>query len=102
MLTGRYLHGIPEDSRAARKDSKFLHVADVESKLDQIKALNSIAEKRGQSLAEMALAWDLRQPAVASVIIGASRVSQLDDNVKALNNLNFSEEEEQAIDQILA
>lgn len=102
MLTGRYLNGIPEDSRAARKDSKFLHVADVESKLDKIKALNVIAEKRGQSLAEMALAWDLREPAVASVIIGASKVSQLDDNVKALSNLTFSAEEEKAIDQALA
>lgn len=102
MLTGRYLHGIPEDSRAARKDSKFLHVADVESKLDKIKALNAIAEKRGQTLAEMALAWDLRQPAVASVIIGASKVSQLDDNVKALNKLTFTAEEERAIDHVLA
>ncbi|MFD1393764.1 aldo/keto reductase [Lacticaseibacillus jixianensis] len=102
MLTGRYLNGIPADSRAARKDSPFLHVADVENKLSQIKALNAIAEKRGQTLAEMALAWDLRQPVVASVIIGASKVSQLDDNVKALANLNFSEEEEQAIADALA
>lgn len=102
MLTGRYLNGIPADSRAARKDSPFLHEADVESKLTQIKALNAIAEKRGQTLAEMALAWDLRQPVVASVIIGASKVSQLDDNVKALGNLSFTPEEEQAIDQVFA
>ncbi|MCI1894566.1 MAG: aldo/keto reductase [Lactobacillus sp.] len=102
MLTGRYLNGIPADSRAARKDSPFLNVEKVEAQLAQIKALNAIAEKRGQTLAEMALAWDLRQPVVASVIIGASRVSQLDDNVKALDHLTFTAEEEAAIDQVLA
>lgn len=102
MLTGRYLNGIPADSRAARKDSPFLNVEKVEAQLAQIKALNGIAEKRGQTLAEMALAWDLRQPVVASVIIGASRVSQLDDNVKALDNLTFTADEEAAIDQVLA
>lgn len=102
MLTGRYLNGIPADSRAARKDSPFLNVEKVEAQLAQIKALNAIAEKRGQTLAEMALAWDLRQPVVASVIIGASRISQLDDNVKALDHLTFTAEEEAAIDQVLA
>lgn len=101
LLTGRYLNGIPEDSRANRKDSPFLSADDVARKLDQIKALNAIAESRGQTLADMALAWDLRQPAVASVIIGASHVSQIEDNVNALAKLEFSGDELAAIDQIL-
>ncbi len=101
LLTNRYLHGIPEDSRAHRSDSPFLTEDKVEDTLAKVKKLNAVAEKRGQTLAEMSLAWNLQNPAVASVLIGASRVSQLEDNVKALDNLEFSKEELQEIDNIL-
>lgn len=101
LLTNRYLHGIPEDSRAHRSDSPFLTEDKVEDTLAKVKKLNTVAEKRGQTLAEMSLAWNLQNPAVASVLIGASRVSQLEDNVKALDNLEFSKEELQEIDNIL-
>lgn len=100
LLTDRYLNGIPEDSRANRKDSPFLSVEDVDRRLAQIKQLNDIAQSRGQSLAEMSLSWDLRNEVVASVIIGASRVSQIEDNLKALDHLDFSADELAAIDQI--
>lgn len=102
LLTGRYLNGIPEDSRAKRSDSPFLHVDDVNRRIKQIRALNTIAQQRGQSLADMSLAWDLRASAVASVIIGVSRVSQLEDNVNALAHLDFTSEELAAIDAVLA
>lgn len=101
LLTNRYLHGIPEDSRAHRSDSPFLTEDKVEDTLAKVKKLNTVAEKRGQTLAEMSLAWNLQNPAVVSVLIGASRVSQLEDNVKALDNLEFSKEELQEIDNIL-
>lgn len=100
LLTDRYLNGIPEDSRANRQDSPFLSVEDVDQRLAQIKQLNQIAESRGQSLAEMSLAWDLRNEVVASVIIGASRVSQLEDNLQVLDHLDFSDSELAQIDQI--
>lgn len=102
LLTNRYLHGIPEDSRAHRSDSPFLTEDNVQSTIAVVKQLNDIAEKRGQTLAEMALAWNLRQPIVTSVLIGASRVSQLEDNLKALDHLDFSKEELTQIDAILA
>ncbi|WP_054723018.1 aldo/keto reductase [Lacticaseibacillus nasuensis] len=102
LLTGRYLNGIPADSRAARSDSPFLNAAAVEKQLPKIKALNAIAQNRNQTLAEMALAWNLRQPVVASVLIGASRISQIDDNIKALKHLDFTADELAAIDQVLA
>lgn len=101
LLTDRYLHGIPADSRAARSDSPFLHPDNVASTIDTVRALNLIAQNRHQSLAAMALAWNLRQPAVASVLIGASRVSQLEANLAALDHLDFSEAELAAIDQAL-
>lgn len=101
LLTSRYLDGIPEDSRAHRSDSPFLTEEKVEDTLATVRALNAIAEKRGQTLAEMALAWNLHEPTVASVLIGASRVSQLEDNVKAINHLDFSKEELAAIDAVL-
>ncbi|WP_155287765.1 aldo/keto reductase [Lacticaseibacillus zhaodongensis] len=101
LLTGRYLNGIPEDSRAKRGISNHLHVADVEAKLGKIKALNAVAERRGQSLADMSLAWDLRKQPVASVIVGVSKVSQLEDNVNALQKLDFTDEDLAAIDKIL-
>ncbi|WP_125604498.1 aldo/keto reductase [Lapidilactobacillus bayanensis] len=100
LLTDRYLHGIPEDSRANRKDSPFLSVADVDQRLAQIKQLHAIAESRGQTLAEMSLSWDLRENVVASVIIGASRVSQIEDNLKAIDHLDFTDTELAQIDTI--
>lgn len=102
LLTGRYLNGIPVDSRAQRPETDSLQVADVEKKLGKIMALNDIAKNRGQSLAEMALAWDLRDDVVASVLVGASRPAQLDDDVKALANTTFTADELAAIDQVLA
>lgn len=102
LLTDRYLNGIPADSRAAKKASPFLHKDQVEATIDKVRKLNRIAQQRGQSLAEMALAWDLREPEIACVLVGASRPSQLVDNVKTLDNLKFSTDELSAIDQILA
>ena len=102
LLTNRNLHGIPEDSRALRSDSPFLTEDNVQSTIEVVKQLNDIAEKRGQTLAEMALAWNLRQPTVTSVLIGASRVSQLEDNLKALEHLEVSKEELTQVDAILA
>lgn len=99
MLTDRYLNGIPEDSRI-RTDGRFLHSSDLtEEKLTQIRALNEIAAQRGQTLAEMALSWILKDGAVTSVLIGASRPSQILDNIKAIQNTSFSAEELQLIDR---
>ncbi len=101
MLTNKYLHGIPENSRAA-KSTGFLQVDAISpKKLDQITKLNAIAISRNQSLAQMALAWVLRQPAVTSVLVGASSVNQLADSIKSLANLNFSANELQQIEDIL-
>ena len=100
LLTSRYLDGIPTDSRAARNASLKSNTI-TEETLGKIRALNQMAQERGQSLAQMALAWDLKDDLVTSVIIGASSVSQLEDNLKALNNTHFSPEELQRIDSIL-
>jgi L-glyceraldehyde 3-phosphate reductase len=101
LLSDRYLNGIPEDSRAAR--NFYLKKKDVgEDKLSQIRSLNKIAKQRGQSLAEMAVAWVLRDPRVTSALVGTSKVSQVDDNVAALKNLKFSAEELAKIDGVLA
>jgi L-glyceraldehyde 3-phosphate reductase len=100
LLTDRYLHGIPSDSRAAR--DFYLKKNDIsEDKLAKIRALNEIAKQRGQTLAEMAVAWVLRDPRVTSALVGTSKVSQVDDNVAALKNLKFSVEELQKIDAVL-
>jgi L-glyceraldehyde 3-phosphate reductase len=99
QLTDRYLKDIPADSRAAK--DRFLKPAQVEQNLARIRALNEVAQHRGQSLAEMALAWVLRLPEVTSALIGASSVAQLEDNVKALNRLDFSAEELSQIEAIL-
>jgi len=100
LLTNRYLNGIPEDSRMAQ--NKFLKKEVLtDSILLKIKALNNLATKRGQTLAEMALAWVLKDEMVTSVIIGASSVSQLSDNLKATANTSFSKEEQEAIHHIL-
>jgi L-glyceraldehyde 3-phosphate reductase len=101
LLSDRYLQGIPSDSRAAR--DFYLKKKDIgENKLTKIRALNKVAKQRGQTLAEMAVAWVLRDPRVTSALIGASKVSQVDDNVAALKNLKFSAEELKKIDGILA
>jgi L-glyceraldehyde 3-phosphate reductase len=101
LLSDRYLNGIPSDSRAAR--DFYLKKNDIgEDRLAKIRALNEIAKQRGQSLAEMAVAWVLRDPRVTSALVGTSKVSQVDDNVAALKNLKFSAEELQKIDAVLA
>ena len=103
VLTNKYLHGIPEDSRAKKESSVFLHEKDItEEKLNKVRRLNEVAKRRGQTLAEMALAWVLRKDIVNSVLIGASKVEQILDNVKIIDNLNFSEEELKEIEEILA
>src|SRR5664280_2099582 len=101
LLTDKYLKGIPAGSRAANPNG-FLKVEDVtEQRISKAKRLNEIAVKRNQSLAQMAIAWLLKDPRVTSVLIGVRSVNQLDDNLKTLNNLNFSEEELKKIDNIL-
>lgn len=101
LLTNRYLNGIPEDSRMAR--GGFLKKeALTEETLNRIKALNALALQRGQTLAEMSLAWLLKDESVTSVIIGASSVGQLADNLKALDNTSFTQEELSLIENILA
>lgn len=101
LLTNKYLHGIPADSRAA-KPSGFLQESQVtEERIAQIKKLNDIALQRGQTLAQMALAWLLKDPRVTSVLIGASRPEQLADSLKCLNNIEFSGEELNKIEEIL-
>jgi L-glyceraldehyde 3-phosphate reductase len=97
MLTNKYLHGIPEGSRASRPGSLDPSTL-TEDKLERIKALNEIARRRGQTLAQMALAWTLRDSRVTSTLIGVSSVSQLDDSLGALDNREFSTEELQEID----
>jgi L-glyceraldehyde 3-phosphate reductase len=98
MLTGKYLNGIPEGSRASQDGSLSTDLLSEEA-LGHVRALNEIAEKRGQSLAQMALAWALRDPRVTSVLIGASSVAQLEQNVGALDNLVFTDDELRAIDE---
>lgn len=98
LLTDRYLHGIPADSRV-RTDGRYLKdSALTPQRLEQIAALNDIARERGQTLAEMALAWVLKDGAVTSVLIGASKPSQILDNLKALENTSFTTEELARID----
>lgn len=101
MLTDRYLNGIPNDSRAGRTTSPFLDETKVNDTIAQSRALNEIAKRRGQTLAEMAVSWILRNGKVTSVLIGASKVSQIEDNVKALDNLEFSPSELAEIEKIL-
>jgi L-glyceraldehyde 3-phosphate reductase len=102
ILTNRYLKGIPADSRAGKPDT-FLSKEDVsQEKMSKVRPLNELAQKRGQSMAQMALAWVLRQPAVTSALVGASRVSQVEDSVATLDNLDFSREELASIEKILA
>ena len=101
LLTDRYLKGIPTDSRAAKVSSPFLKKSDVtEQRMKQVRALGEIAKARGQGLVQMALAWVLRQDVMASALIGASRVEQIEQNVAALSNLQFSADELRRIDEI--
>ncbi|RDY30582.1 L-glyceraldehyde 3-phosphate reductase [Lachnotalea glycerini] len=100
LLTDKYIHGIPEDSRATK--SIFLHESDVtEHVIDKVTQLNEIAASRNQSLAQMALSWVLRNDKVTTVLIGASKVKQIQDNVKIVDKLVFTKEELNVIDSIL-
>jgi L-glyceraldehyde 3-phosphate reductase len=101
MLTDRYLEGIPKTSRAA-KDFTYLEAETVNSNASKIKALHAIAVNRGQKLSQMAIAWILRQPQVASVLIGASSPAQLKENVKALEHLKFTDDELTQIDHVIS
>jgi L-glyceraldehyde 3-phosphate reductase len=98
LLTNKYLSGIPENSRA-KAGGSFLDSFLNEENLKHVRALNDIAQKRGQSLAQMAIAWALRDPRVTSALIGARNVEQLDNSLDALNKLDFTAEELKAIDQ---
>ena len=101
LLTDRYLSGIPADSRAGRPTG-FLRSKDVtEAKIDKVRQLKTLAQQRGQSVAQLAVAWTLRHPSVTSALIGASRVSQLEELVAAQNNLHFTADELKRIDGIL-
>jgi L-glyceraldehyde 3-phosphate reductase len=98
LLTNRYLNGIPEGSRATKLDSLEMSMIN-DQNLANVRALNEIASERGQTLAQLALAWVLRDDRVTSALIGAGSVAQLDDNLDALNNLTFTSEELARIDQ---
>ncbi|WP_229830450.1 L-glyceraldehyde 3-phosphate reductase [Actinoplanes ianthinogenes] len=98
MLTDRYLNGVPQGSRADEQKSLTKEWL-TEENLEKIRALNAIAERRGQSLAQMAIAWSVRDPRMTSVVLGASSVAQLENNLAALGNTSFSEQELAEIDQ---
>ena len=98
LLTGKYLKGVPENSRAAAKGSSLNKEMLNEDNLNRVRALNEIARARGQSLAQMAIAWVLRDQRVTSALIGARTVEQLDNSLNAVNHLHFSEAELAAID----
>jgi L-glyceraldehyde 3-phosphate reductase len=101
LLSTKYLNGIPQNSRAARPNSDLPREEITPERLEQIRRLNVLAQQRGQSLPQMALAWDLRKPGVTSVLIGASSPEQVLENIAALDKLKFSEEELQKIEEIL-
>jgi len=101
LLTDRYLNGIPSGARATKTERVWLTPDDVNAKIEKVRKLNAIAQQRGQKLSQMALAWVLRQTAVTSALIGASRVSQLEENLGALNNLGFTAQELDSIEAIL-
>ncbi len=100
QLTNRYLNGVPAGSRATH--SRFLTTDTIDKNLPRIRSLDAIATGRGQTLAQMSLAWVLRDPRVTSAIIGASSVEQLEDNVQALSRLDFEPRELAEIDRCLA
>lgn len=100
MLTDKYLHGIPQDSRIA-KDARFLHAADLtQSRLKQIACLNELAGERGQTLAQMALSWVLKDDEVCSVLIGASKPEQIVENIAVAEHVHFTKEELDKIEEI--
>ncbi len=101
QLTDRYLNGIPAGARATKTERVWLTSNDVDQNIDKVRKLNVIAQQRGQKLSQMAIAWVLRKPQVTSALIGASSVQQLDDNLAALENLSFSQEELDKIEKIL-
>ena len=102
MLTDKYLHGVPDDSRAARSSSVSLSEDQLTpERLDQIRQLHALAQARGQSLAQLALSWVLKDPRVTSVLVGASRPAQLLDSLECLRNPGFSDEELAKINEIL-
>lgn len=101
LLTNKYLSGVPADSRAAKATGHLQEDQVTEQAVNQVRKLNEISAERGQSLAQMALAWVLREGRVTSALIGASRVSQIEENVAALNNLDFTKEELARIEDIL-
>lgn len=102
ILTGKYLNGIPKDSRIGSGKSPYLHENNLdEGKLEKVRKLNEVATERGQSLTQMALSWILRDGKITSVLIGASRPEQILENIKALDNIRFSDEELRRIEEIL-
>ncbi len=101
QLTDRYLNGIPEGARATKTERVWLTPDDVNKNLERVRKLNAIAQARGQKLSQLALAWVLRKPQVTSALIGASSVKQLEDNLAALQNLAFSDDELNKIETIL-
>lgn len=101
LLTNKYLNGIPADSRAAGKSVFLNENAITEDLVKKVSALNEVAAERGQSLAQMALVWALKVGRLTSVLLGASRISQVEENVKALSNMEFTGEELKRIDEIL-
>jgi len=101
LLTDRYLNGVPQGARATKTERVWLTEDDVNASLDKVHKLNEIARRRGQSLAQMAIAWILRKRQITSVLVGVSSVTQLEGNLAALNNLSLSVEELQAIEDIL-
>jgi L-glyceraldehyde 3-phosphate reductase len=101
QLTDRYLYGIPAGARATKTERVWLTPNDVQKNIDKVRALNTIAQARGQKLSQMAIAWVLRKPQVTYALIGASSVGQLEENLAALDNLSFSEEELAEIEKIL-
>ncbi len=101
LLTNKYLKGIPENSRAGKAYGHLQSAEVTTEKIEKVKKLNSLAAKRGQSLAQMAIAWLLKDKRITTVLIGASSVKQLDDNIDSLNNISFTGEELSAIEKIL-
>jgi L-glyceraldehyde 3-phosphate reductase len=102
LLTDRYLDGIPDDSRAAKPHGYLRREAVTDERIAKVRRLHELARARGQSLAQMAIAWVLRHAAVTSAVVGASRVQQIEDSVAALEHLAFTDDELEAIDRILA
>jgi L-glyceraldehyde 3-phosphate reductase len=102
QLTGKYLKGIPNDSRAATRDGFLRPQHITEQKMSKVRKLDELAKQRGQSLAQMALSWVLRSPAVTSALIGASRPEQIKENVAAASAAPFGDEELRGIDTILS